>query len=405
MRNGALHYKIFWQLLLAFAFLIPVSQFLSVRILFVVFLFSFFIKKDRLGLVQIIRNSWDIILYFLVLIFGLIYSNDLETGVKVLETSFSLFALPLIFRRVIPFNKKSFHALIFSFSIGLILTCLICLTNAAIRFYYGGSASVFFFDELTLLLNIQPTYLAYYLCFAITMGLYVFYYKESRVPEPYLIGILIFLFVVLMLSGGRTAYLSMLFVFSFFILKYLFEDERPQTKKIAFALVLIFLVSMLLINHYNFNATSEKASASGDYWERMALWKSAVEANPDILFGVGTGDYKNVMNGYYNSHNLAQFAQDSFNAHNQFLQLFFSNGLIGLFSIILLIGRPLYICVRHQNVLGILVFFSFLIYGMTEVFLGRYQGVVFFALLHQIFITEISLETPRSISYTQVNQR
>jgi hypothetical protein len=35
--------------------------------------------------------------------------------------------------------------------------------------------------------------------------------------------------------------------------------------------------------------------------------------------------------------------------------------------------------------------FPFVIYGMTEVFLGRYQGVVFFVLCHQIVVGQYYL--------------
>ena len=44
---------------------------------------------------------------------------------------------------------------------------------------------------------------------------------------------------------------------------------------------------------------------------------------------------------------------------------------------------------KNNNSFGVLVFFPFLIYGVTEVFLGRYQGVIFFALLHQVFINRL----------------
>jgi len=124
-----------------------------------------------------------------------------------------------------------------------------------------------------------------------------------------------------------------------------------------------------------------------DYWERLVLWESALKATPDMIWGVGTGDYKNVLNEYYVSHDLSKFADSSFNSHNQFIEVLFSNGLIGVVSLLLLVGRPLYLSVRNQNVLASLTFFPFIIYGMTEVFLGRYQGVVFFALLHQSFVT------------------
>ena len=62
-----------------------------------------------------------------------------------------------------------------------------------------------------------------------------------------------------------------------------------------------------------------------------------------------------------------------------------------------MVGRPLYLAVKNKNILAILCMFPFLIYGMTEVFLGRYQGVVFFALLHQVFIMEMNLDRPRSM--------
>jgi len=124
-----------------------------------------------------------------------------------------------------------------------------------------------------------------------------------------------------------------------------------------------------------------------DYWERFVLWESALDATPDIIFGVGTGDYKKVLYEYYVSHKLYEFADSGFNSHNQFIEIFFTNGLVGVVALIIMLGRPLYLSVRNQNILGTLTFFSFFIYGMTEVFLGRYQGVVFFALLHQSFVT------------------
>jgi len=140
------------------------------------------------------------------------------------------------------------------------------------------------------------------------------------------------------------------------------------------------MVSMFIFNTINLKEKN-------DYWERFVLWESALNATPDIIFGVGTGDYKKVLYEYYVSHKLYEFADSGFNSHNQFIEIFFTNGLVGVVALIIMLGRPLYLSVRNQNILGTLTFFSFFIYGMTEVFLGRYQGVVFFALLHQSFVT------------------
>jgi len=131
-----------------------------------------------------------------------------------------------------------------------------------------------------------------------------------------------------------------------------------------------------------------------DSWDRYGLWKSAISANQNVLFGVGTGDYKVVLNEYFRSHNMEKYAVDNLNSHNQFIQTYLSNGLLGLISIIFLLGRPLYLSFVRGYTLGILVFFPFILYGMTEVFLGRYQGVVFFAFLHQVFISYLDSSKP-----------
>jgi O-antigen ligase len=119
------------------------------------------------------------------------------------------------------------------------------------------------------------------------------------------------------------------------------------------------------------------------------LWKSALSANDHPILGVGTGDDKEVLNNYFIAHDMARYASENLNAHNQFIQTYLSNGLLGLVSLVLLIGQPLYMGFRRDHSLTILVVFPFIIYGMTEVFLGRYQGVVFFALMHQLFVSHL----------------
>lgn len=121
-----------------------------------------------------------------------------------------------------------------------------------------------------------------------------------------------------------------------------------------------------------------------DSWDRMTLWEAVFKANPDPIIGVGTGDYKQELNNYYRSNNLPYYAEQSYNTHNQLLQIYFSQGLVGVSVFLLLIFRLLYRLQKNDLTLGILFFFPFLVYGVNEVFLGRYQGVVFFILIHQV---------------------
>ncbi|MFN9898805.1 MAG: hypothetical protein ACK55Z_08445, partial [bacterium] len=63
-----------------------------------------------------------------------------------------------------------------------------------------------------------------------------------------------------------------------------------------------------------------------------------------------------------------------------------SNGMIGLIAFLLMMVRPLYLATGAKDLLGLLLLYPFVLYGITEVFLGRYQGVVFFGFVHQILI-------------------
>ncbi|MCW5912283.1 MAG: O-antigen ligase family protein [Cyclobacteriaceae bacterium] len=365
---------------LLLAFSIPISSFLNARILvvcLVLALLNLNISRLKLSLFS------DILVYLIVLICGVFYSAEWQTGLRVLETNFSFVAIPLI---IVGFNSTTdngLNELIYSFVAGLFVACVIVLVHATVNYFLLGGVSNFFFYQLTDVLNSHPTYLAYYLIFAITYGLCILYYNLTTFKHGIIISLIFFFFIVLMLTGGRTAFISASFVFAFFILKFLVDYKNSFAKR-TFVVVILMLLCLFIVNGIE---QEGRNVILDDSWERYVLWESALQAVPDIVFGVGTGDYRETMNAYYITHNLTFFAKESYNSHNQFIQILLTNGIFGLVAVLILICRPIFLAVKHHHVLGVLVFFPFLLYGMTEVFLGRYQGVVFFALLHQVFVS------------------
>lgn len=368
-----------YLLLLSVVFVVPISSFISVRLLFITLLIS--LVNHRWS--NLVRVSWDLIVFLLILVIGLTYTINFDIGFKVLETSFSFLAVPIIVFQIKDLNEKKGNQIFYSFILGLTVASFICLLNAVSSFIESEDIEAFFFYQLTDVLNLHPTYLAYYLIFAITFALYELYYRNSFINPVLIVLAIAFFFFMLMLTGGTTSFISLLFVFSFFILKS-FLDKNTKTNRLAFA-----LVSTMMILMFTINSMERNGPQSNDSWDRFDLWKSAISANPNFLFGVGTGDYKGVLNEFYLTHGMEKFANQSLNSHNQFIQVYFSNGLLGLVAVLILLVRPLYLSFKNNNSFGVLVFFPFLIYGVTEVFLGRYQGVIFFALLHQVFINRL----------------
>jgi len=367
--------------ILVLSFSLPISQWMSVRILILGLVFSLFIKSKETGRVGFLALAWDPVLYLIVLLVGLEYSVDLQTGWRVVETSLSLIALPIMVSKIEPFKKDYLNNIFLAFSLGVIVASIICLVNAWYLYGRTGSIDVFFFENLTDIIDSHPTYLAYYLIASITFGLYILHYEPGNLPSWSIVVTVAFLFLMLMLTGGTTSFVSMLFILAFFILKFMLDEKKNRR------ISMLFLVTLMIAGMFAFNEFNRGSSATlrNDSWERFVLWESAIKANPNVLFGVGTGDYRSVLNTYYDSHDLRDYASVNLNSHNQFIYTYFANGLLGLFCLIVLLGRPIYLSVRNGSTLGALIFFPFIIYGVTEVFFGRYQGVVLFALMQQAF--------------------
>lgn len=375
--------KILWWILKAFVLSVPLSSFLSMRILILACIYGLFACRSSQVPLKLSRNAWDLMLFIATLIFGLTYTTNLNDGFRVLETSFCLFALPLVLAFCVPMDKSRINQLFIMFITGLAIGSLIMIGGSFLKFIENLDISKLTYYNLTDTLGFQPTYYAYYLILAICGCLYATYYELTKAPVWLMISATIYFYVTLILSGGETALISLIFILSFFILKYLLD--KHTTRKIVVAVlsgVMLFLV--LALSYYN--NLDLHPDFQTDYWERGILWRSAIDANPNPIFGVGTGDYREVFNDYFVAHNMGDYAKESLNSHNQYIQVYFSNGLFGLMSLLVVLFRPLYFSFHDQNPLGILLLFPFAIYGVTEVFLGRYQGVVIFALVHQLVV-------------------
>ncbi|MCB0487314.1 MAG: O-antigen ligase family protein [Cyclobacteriaceae bacterium] len=362
----------------------PISQVLSARLLFAAFVISIFALRKISDFREILHNGWDFLLRILLILIGYTYTDDVTTAFKVLETNFSFLAIPFILYGSRMYHKSDVYRIFYAFILGVATASFMCLIYAIANYFETRDSSVFFYYKFVDVINSHPTYFAYYQITAITFILYLFYFEDLPKGRVFAWNVvLILLFGTFTLTGGRTASISLLFVLSFFLLKFLL-DKKSAKRIVAAVSVALMMCGLFVVGFLEIEMPEISVH---DYWERSVLWKSAILANPDKIFGVGTGDYKEVLNGYYNSHGMAAFAEDSYNAHNQFIHQYLTGGLLGLIGLTILLSRPLYVSVRRQDALGTMVLFPFILYGITEVFLGRYQGVIFFALFHQLFIS------------------
>jgi O-antigen ligase len=387
---------IFFGTLLSFIFFIPLSESFCIKLLILSLVLSLFLIKSPHWRGRFLPNAWDLLLFYAVLLIGLAYTENLSDGVNVLEKSLSFLVIPILFARIQPMDKTRVNKLFIAFTAGVIVASCICLGYAVWNDVFGSKHDGYYYDQFTAIIDSHPTYMAYYVCFSIVFLLYLISYEAtSSVQRVMIVAGIVFLTGILMLTAGRSTYISMLMMSSFFFLKLLFEPSPVRRKLQGISLTVLVLALILLQSPYTqrvlpFFLSGRPATLTkmkGDSWDRLFVWKAAIKASPNLMAGVGTGDYSSAMNNYYMEHNLPEYASVNFNSHNQFIQILLSNGVAGLLALMLILLRPIYLAVQRQNIFGMLAFFPFLIYGISEVFLGRFQGIVFFVLLHQIFVT------------------
>src|SRR6185295_5983812 len=88
--------KVFdWSVIL-FIFLIPVSPFVSVRLEVLALAMSVVLRFFDGKKINLVARAWDLGIYLMVLILGLLYTTDFKTGLSVLETSFSFIGVSII---------------------------------------------------------------------------------------------------------------------------------------------------------------------------------------------------------------------------------------------------------------------------------------------------------------------
>jgi hypothetical protein len=147
--------------------------------------------------------------------------------------------------------------------------------------------------------------------------------------------------------------------------------------------------------------------------QRWEFWKTGWSiAKANVLFGVGTGDVKSSFRQAYIDNDSPLQPQFRLRAHNQYLTMWITYGIVGLIVFLMILMWPLFH--GYGRDLNYIMFFilaslSFL----TEDTLESQAGVMFFAFFYALFTTERSLalaelvrsKSPKTRPSSDANQR
>ncbi|WP_417859712.1 O-antigen ligase family protein [Winogradskyella sediminis] len=206
----------------------------------------------------------------------------------------------------------------------------------------------------------------------------------------------------LFLLGNKTS------VFILFTLSILFAFQRNRLfnsiwKKVTIVAVGIVIVISayhmpgiqrrvdILVKTTDFNIetiiTKNSVTLTKNTLEHRLLinYITVNEIIDNFPFGVGTGDYQDVLNSNYKAINFKQGIRQRLNNHNQYLSEFLKTGILSG-TILLFIMFYLLKCSSFKNQYYIYMVLSFAIACLFESYLDRQHGVIIFAFIIPLFL-------------------
>jgi len=390
-------------ILLALFFSIPIWPRATTLLIILYIILLLCTLKKRPGLVSFLNYKEFVgcALLYVLLIIGLSYTIDINTGISKIQTQASLLVVPL-FLGSQNLTRSDRTAITDLFILGLLTTVLLCFCHAVYRFLSNGSAyvldeysrkkSIFLYTEFSEFLDLHPTYFSLYLGFAIFYLIYNFYTKSKYLFVPKT-GLILLFFIALFLTSSKAGIFSSILLIVIFLI---YQLIRKRKKVYMILLIAIFsgTMVMLAVNPVLYTRSFQSISSINEGYQennainestgiRLGLWHLSTYVSKDaILMGYGTGSVQKILNERcleFNSFSTCESLRNK-NSHNQFLNFLVTNGIVFMAVFITILILMLLRGFRTRD--GIYVFFI-LFMGINfffESLLQREKGIVFFTL-------------------------
>lgn len=374
-------------------------------LLSVIYFFKNFPSNWEPDIKSLIIASTPFVLYLL----GMIYTDDFNAGIKVLETGLPLLIFPLIYFVLLGKNYLISLKDVNRVQNILVLSTSLMITIVLFYIVYTGVWKDFFNEEILRkasmnqgknqireaiqtipFLEEHPTYFGLLSVIILIISIFrVAFDKKHIFVVSSILG-----FLGILVSGSKMVFFS--FLLSIFLIA-IFKIRKKRN--IAVFLFLIVLVSGLLVRKNSFlrnrfneiivmNFEAPRGINYNSTNVRIGIMQcsfSTFKKSP--LLGQGTGGYKLDMMDCFKKFDTDIFVRHQYylNTHNQYFSFALYFGIVGLLVFIIWLGVFAFKFFKNGEVLSLVLLFVFLSMFLTENILERQTGVILFSLLIPLF--------------------
>lgn len=349
--------------------------------------------------------------FFIIILFGVLYSSNFSYGLKKIETGLSLIVFPTIFFLIsgdkIIINKKTIKTLKLTFIVSLMFFLILTFLYFYITepFYTFKSTVIHYTNLVDIRINnykIHPIYLSINIGIALVFTLSLLGEKEQK--NKYII---VFLFLVLIafmvILNKKGPIIFLVFLGVILLIKEKFNFKLILSTSLIF---LIFLISIIFIPKYNnvnkfaelTNIGSLGKDDNSSTAIRLQIYEcSIIKVFQYPFFGYGIGDVKNVLDDCYREKNK-DLLKNNYNSHNQYLSILLSSGIIGFLAF----AYYIFFVLKISNTTDSKVLFFLMVYFslnmLTENILEREDGVIIISFLINFFLFSVKKKNISSMN-------
>jgi len=384
--------KIYLILLVLVAFTLPLGiafNNIAIGLLLLYWLFSGNLLS-KINNVFHNKYFWVFTAVYLIQFFGILYSTDVHDALTKLEKKAGLIIFPLIILSMPSLKSKHLTYVIISF--GICCFGLFAYAVSKLILTYGSLTQVPQLTEaIDELIHLHHAYSGLYLVFLIVSLVYLLtkYWPQLNLYTRLCLGFSIIVFYVfLIVLGARMA----LFI-SFIVLALQMLIFTLQTKSFKILTLLAFTIIIgaggILALPATRNKINEILFVRGvhhPFTPRLIQWQCSFDIlneNSSWIKGVGTGDVKPLLQDCYQDKKFWGHLYN-YNLHNEYLEEMVRHGLIGLGLLLLTFFYPLIVSIKHNNYLYTFFIIVFMLACISETFLNRQKGVIFYAFFNSL---------------------
>lgn len=210
-------------------------------------------------------------------------------------------------------------------------------------------------------------------------------------------------------SGSRGTWIALLPLSILFIISFSGHLRGYQSITIALiivgAMATLFFTNNTIQNRYTtasqqFNHYLDERNSNSSVGERLEAWRTAlINIRQKPVIGWSQDAYRRQIEGQASRGEISSSVPTLANSHNNYLEVLVFQGLAGLTALLSLFLYTFYVFakrirdrdprIRSIGLAGASLVISFFSFGLTQVILGRNNGVMFFLLTLTIMWTSM----------------